>query len=208
MTTVAPMRRSKKATEKPIEIFIALFIILAVSLLVLRLFQGQISQATEELGQAQLEQETQATYNSFQQGCSDACTAAASRGCTQEALVQLCISNSRSILGARANSMDLDNNQEIGYNTQTYGGVGVCEQHIPCFMEQPQCCNRRINLQTCIDILCDYWTGQGFDSETHPDRFDAVGFSMDSFNVCNANPADPLAFWNTIDGGVAYLQAC
>ncbi len=189
MTTVAPMRRSKKATEKPIEIFIALFIILAVSLLVLRLFQGQISQATEELGQAQLEQETQAMYNSFQQGCSEACTAAASRGCTDQALVQLCVSSSRSILGSQR-SMDLDNNQDIGFNTLTYGGIGVCEQNIPCFMEQTQCCNRNINLETCRQILCRYWGERGLD-----DRFDAVGFTVADFDACGAGN-DELAFWH------------
>lgn len=208
MTTVVPLRRSRKATEKPIEIFIALFIILVVSLLVLRLFQGQVSQATEELGQAQLAQETQATFNSFQQGCSDACTQAASRGCTQESLVQLCISTSRTILGARADNMDLDNNQRVGFNTQTYGGIGVCEQNIPCFMEQTQCCNRRINLETCREILCNYWSSQGFEALTLPARFDAVGYSMASFNVCNADPTDPLAFWSTVEGGHVNLQTC
>ena len=186
-------RKNKKGTEKPIEIFIALFIILAVSLLVLRLFQGQISRTTEDLGKAQLEAEIQANKNRFVQACSDACTEASSKGCTEESLVQLCVLTSAQVLGPQV-GLDLDNNQMIGYNTISYGGIGVCEQNIPCFMEQTNCCNRRINLDTCKEILCDYWSNRGI-TNPETEHFAAVGYTEDSFNACNQDETT-LAFWN------------
>ena len=40
--------KNRKGTEKPIEIFVALFIILAVALVMLKLFQSQIAEKQKE----------------------------------------------------------------------------------------------------------------------------------------------------------------
>ena len=40
--------RNKKGTDKPIEIFVALFIILAVAMVILKMFSGQIQDKTKE----------------------------------------------------------------------------------------------------------------------------------------------------------------
>lgn len=195
MSSSRKKTKSRKGTEKPIEIFIALFIILAVSLLVLRLFQGQIDRTTGQLGGEQLEQELQANKNRFVQSCNNACTDAVSRGCTAEALVRLCTLNSAQVLGAER-ALDLDNNQVIGYNTLSYGGIGVCEQNIPCFMEHATCCNRRINLESCREILCNYWDGRGIDiTGDLTAQFEAVGYTNSSFNACDEED-DDLAFWS------------
>jgi len=42
-------RMNRRGTEKPIEIFVALFVILAVALVMLKLFQGQITEKQAQL---------------------------------------------------------------------------------------------------------------------------------------------------------------
>ena len=49
MYKIFDVKWNKKGTEKPIEIFIALFVILAVAMVLLKMFGGQITSKQKEL---------------------------------------------------------------------------------------------------------------------------------------------------------------
>lgn len=185
--------RSKRGTEKPIEIFIALFVILAVSLLVLRLFQTQIQGTTDDLSQYQAEQQRSQLKSTFEAECRSICSQAENeRRCSIEAIAQVCIQNSHRILSGQY--IDLNRNNRDDYDTEAYVGIGVCENNIPCFLEQNRCCGRVLNAQECGNILCELAEQRGMSDPE--DIFAAVAFTESNYNTCN--PADDtFAWWNS-----------
>ena len=186
---------SKRGTEKPIEIFIALFVILAVSLLVLRLFQTQIQGTTDDLSQYQAEQQRNQLKNTFEAQCRSTCsTAENERGCSLESLAQVCIQNSRRILSGEY--IDLNRDNRVNYDTEAYVGIGVCENNIPCFLEVNRCCGRILNAEECASILCELAQSRGTDPPE--DIFMATGFHEDNYNQCSVPEGDTFAWWQDI----------
>ncbi|HIH25117.1 TPA: hypothetical protein HA251_08850 [Candidatus Woesearchaeota archaeon] len=151
--------RNRKGTEKPIEIFVALFIILAVALVMLKLFQSQIADKQKELADVTQEQKTKEMLSKVRQACSDKCVEASNNQCSPAALASLCMYNSRKVPGA-AEFIDLDNDQKSGMDTTLLAGVGVCEDQIYCFHLVENCCGREISAQSCKAILSDYWSSK------------------------------------------------
>ena len=186
--------RSKRGTEKPIEIFIALFVILAVSLLVLRLFQTQIQGTTDDLSQYQAEQQRSQLKSTFEAECRSVCSQAENeRRCSLESIAQVCIQNSNRILSGEY--IDLNRNNRDDYDTEAYVGIGVCENNIPCFLEQNRCCGRVLNAEECGAILCELATERGMDDPA--DIFGAVGFTPDNYNTCSPE-SEAFAWWTQI----------
>jgi hypothetical protein len=194
--------RSKRGTEKPIEIFIALFVILAVSLLVLRLFQTQIQGTTDDLSEYQAEQQRNQLKTTFEAQCRTVCsTAQNERGCSLDALVQVCIQNSNRILSGQY--IDLNRDNRVNYDTESYGGVGVCENNIPCFLEISTCCGERLTPERCEELLCQRAEQLGYDgSSDRPnaeDIFEATGFLANNYNQCNPDN-EQFAWWYPLSG--------
>jgi hypothetical protein len=184
--------RSKRGTEKPIEIFIALFVILAVSLLVLRLFQTQIQGTTDDLSQYQAEQQRSQLKSTFEAECRSICSAAENeKRCSLESIAQVCISNSKRILAGEY--IDLNRNNRDDYDTEAYVGIGVCENNIPCFLEQNNCCGRELNAAECGKVLCELAVQRGTTPAT--DIFTAVGFSAVNYQCADS---DDFAWWTSI----------
>jgi uncharacterized protein HemX len=65
---------NKKGSEKPIEIFIALFVILAVALVLLKMFQGQISDKTKELKDLEAERKLDEMTTKAKSQCDMLCS--------------------------------------------------------------------------------------------------------------------------------------
>jgi hypothetical protein len=155
---------NRKGTEKPIEIFVALFIILAVALVMLKLFNNQITEKQKELADVQQEQKAKELYDKVKLACEQKCTAASNNGCSLGTLASLCSYGSGNELQP-GQYIDLNNDKQNDMDTTLMAGVGVCEDHVYCFHIVENCCARRIDPKNCKQILNDYWTQQGFTAE-------------------------------------------
>jgi hypothetical protein len=151
--------RNRKGTEKPIEIFVALFIILAVALVMLKLFQSQIAEKQKELSDVQQEQKSRELRNKVDQACKDKCVEASNNGCSPASLASLCTYGSKNVL-LEGQYIDLNNDNEKNYDDSLLAGVGVCEERVYCFHLVSSCCARQISPETCKDILESYWTSK------------------------------------------------
>lgn len=155
--------RNRKGTEKPIEIFVALFIILAVALVMLKLFQSQIADKQKELSDVQQEQKTKEMLSKVQQACSDKCVEASNNQCSPAALASLCMYSSQKVLG-EGSFIDLDNDKNMGEDKTLLAGIGVCEDKVYCFHLINSCCAREISAKSCKVILESYWASKGYDA--------------------------------------------
>ncbi len=152
--------RGKKGTEKPIEIFVALFVILAVALLMLRLFQTQITDQQQELDQFQRESKLQNLKQEAITHCQTQCSRASSDGCSLRSLAQLCISYGSDRIRP-PDFLDLNLDGTMNMDTGLLVGVGVCEDEVPCHALISTCCGHNINAVSCKNFLLQYWAQQG-----------------------------------------------
>ncbi len=151
----------KRGTEKPIEIFVALFVILAVALVMLKLFQGQITEQKAALSNYQQEQLAQEMQQNLVLHCQSKCTEASNNGCSRQALAALCLAGSHQVFDT-GESLDFDGNNKPDFNIEQYGGVGVCEDQVHCFNAIDNCCAQKITAESCNDILKGYWDSRGW----------------------------------------------
>lgn len=152
----------KRGTEKPIEIFVALFVILAVALVMLKLFQNQITEQKNKLGKIEQERKQQELKETAVLYCKDKCTEASNDGCSLKSLASLCIAYGSNAIKS-PDYLDFNNNGMKDLDTTQLAGIGVCEDAVPCFILTSDCCGRQLNGKECKLILTDYWTTQGID---------------------------------------------
>ncbi len=140
----------KRASEKPIEIFIALFVVLAVAMVLLQMFGGQITAKQEELKTLSDENKLKQARQDVEDFCKQQCANIDSNLDT----VTYCKTKYN-------RELDLNNNDiYTDYNTD-YSIVGICEDSIYCASVY-EC--RELNMRTCAQILCDYFEDEwGFD---------------------------------------------
>ena len=189
------MRTSRKGTEKPIEIFVALFIILAVGLVMLRLFQNQLQQQQSDLADVEQEQRIKELREDARLHCSQKCTEASNRRCSTASLASLCMAYGTDAVPD--GWIDLNMNQMSDMDTTTFAGIGVCESAVPCSLLLDECCNRRINPGTCLDIMIEHWKSLGFNSQQ---RNDTIKHSMltGKSTSCDPEDDDVTLFWYNI----------
>lgn len=191
---------NKRGFEKPIEIFVALFIILAVALVLLKLFQNQISEKQKQLADVQQEQEAREMMEKVQLSCQDKCVQASNNGCGIASLASLCIHNSQNILEPD-DFIDLNNDRLKNYDTSFLAGVGVCEERLYCFHVIESCCNREISPRSCKEILRTYWERAGLvnDSSSFDARLAQVAPAKDAGSSCtpDSNLWSALENWGT-----------
>jgi len=181
----------KRGTEKPIEIFVALFVILAVALVMLKLFQSQITDKQKQLSDFQQEQKVQEMKNKVVLHCQSKCTEASNNGCSRQSLATLCLANSRQVLRP-GEYLDLDGNNEISYNMESFGGEGVCEDKVYCFNGLVDtCCAQKIDAGSCGAILSQFWTDKGWDVEDRCNSF------FNDYGTCESEDPDDedFAWW-------------
>ncbi|MFH1510989.1 MAG: cohesin domain-containing protein [Candidatus Woesearchaeota archaeon] len=146
---------SKKATDKPIEIFVALFIVLAVAMVILQMFSGQISAKAKELKSIEQANALKREVAEAKQLCQEKCTNTLENDCSDMMRAQFCITYV-------AGGLDLNGNGIMNdYDHDFLGGVGVCEDRIYCPQIVNCICKQELTTRNCIQILCTYWKSQG-----------------------------------------------
>ncbi len=154
------MFSNKKGTEKPIEIFVALFVILAVALLLLQLFQSQLSDQQTRMDEEARAREQEQIRTSARDYCNSACRDASSRGCTTAAMAAFCLTyGSDAIREPRFLDLNLDGVK--GVDDTLMAGIKVCEDAVPCHAMIDNCCGQTINHNSCKRFLENYWNEVG-----------------------------------------------
>lgn len=144
----------KKGTDKPIEIFIALFIILAVAMVILKMFSGQIQDKTKELAKIEQKEQFQQAKGDAKRECDEICTSALQNDCSPQYKAQFC----QHML---INGLDIDmNGNTKDYSEDLLGGIGVCEDSIYCPQVTTCTCNDELNMINCIDIVYEYYQNE------------------------------------------------
>ncbi len=158
------MRWNRKGTDKPIEIFIALFIILAIAMLMLRMFADQLREKTDQLKRQEYRDKLEQAKREAEQGCSKACTKTLSKDCSQKALAEYCIAK---IEGGLDVNIDNDKDDYVK-PTASHGFLlsgGTCEDTVYCREIWPCTeCERNLNLENCVKITCNWLKDSGMDA--------------------------------------------
>ena len=150
-------RVGKKATEKPIEIFIALFIILAVAMVMLKMFKGQISEKTTEMKEIERTSALEQALTDARLECKTLCTRAAQEDCSLRAMANFCIKKMK--------GLDIDGDRATtGYDSTLLGGIGLCEDNIYCPHLTECNCGEELTISNCIKLMCNYWASQGINT--------------------------------------------
>jgi len=129
----ANMRRSKKGTEKPIEIFVALFIILAVAMLLLKMMRDQTAGSEKQLKDAQRQQAMDDYVQSAQKSCNELCSQARDSGCSPKAMARFCLATYQGhYLGVAQEGYDVNLDNEFSESAIDDAGEEMCETHVYC----------------------------------------------------------------------------
>ena len=146
--------RNKKGTDKPIEIFVALFIILAVAMVILKMFSGQIQDKTKELQKIEQREKFQQAKGDAKRECDEICTAALQNDCNPQQKAQFC---QHKLLDGLDVNMDGDKKD---YTEDLLSGIGACEDTIYCPQVTSCQCQGSLAMIDCVDILYSYYTSE------------------------------------------------
>ncbi|MBN2517750.1 MAG: hypothetical protein JXB14_02815 [Candidatus Altiarchaeota archaeon] len=179
--------KSIKGSEKPIEIFVALFIILTVAMVLLQMFQGQISERTEELSQLAKEQKLEQSKQKAKTVCNRLCSDADDL----KGRAAYCL---ESVEDVEQEGIDLDMDGIPGeYDDSLLGGLGICEDKIYC--PHLQSCGGVKSMKDCVTILCAYWTQTGMTAEEATNVLKSKVSPGTCFNALD--PAEKSLHWFT-----------
>ncbi|MCB9362181.1 hypothetical protein H6504_01985 [Candidatus Woesearchaeota archaeon] len=81
---------NKKGSEKPIEIFVGLFVVVTVSLILIALFRDQVNRETESYVEIHEEQKSQLEFRQAQSACLELCRAAENANCNSKIVASFC----------------------------------------------------------------------------------------------------------------------
>lgn len=149
---------NKRGTEKPIEIFVALFIILAVAMVMLKMFKGQITEKSTEMQEMSRQSELEQAVDDAQLECKSACSEAAQADCSLKSKAAFCL--------RRLDPLDLDGDRSTsGVNSDVLGGLSMCEDAIYCPMFIECMCGEPLDMVACEHVLCQYWNKTGIQTD-------------------------------------------
>jgi hypothetical protein len=137
------MRLNKRATDKPIEIFIALFVILAVAMVILKMFSSQIEEKRKEMETQQQEERARMAQADLDTYCATQCSNAFK---SLKDKVTFCTSYYHG-------EIDINKNSMPDYTMMVDNIQGYCEDKIFCAAYKP--CGS-LDILTCKKIVCDY----------------------------------------------------
>lgn len=161
------MRLFKRGTEKPIEIFVALFIILAVAMLLLKMMRDQTAGSEKQLKDAQRQQAMQDYTQAAQKSCTELCDQARDTGCSPKAVARYCLAKYHApYLAVEQYGYDIDRNYEFNELAVEDVGFAICETNVYCSqMTLPPCgCKGGLTMERCIKELCDYYMDAKLDA--------------------------------------------
>jgi hypothetical protein len=188
--------RNKRGTDKPIEIFVALFIILAVAMVILKMFSGQIQDKTKELQNIQQKEKYTQAKGDAKRECDELCTNALQDDCNLQQKAQFC---QHKLL----NGLDINMNGQTGdYSEDLLSGVGVCEDAIYCPHVTSCQCQGDLSVKNCLTILDTYFKDN---MGMQPDA--ACDMIKNRYQTGKCTIPDASIFWlDTLDP--TYQQMC
>jgi hypothetical protein len=190
------INKNKKGTEKPIEIFLALFIILAVSMVMLKLFQSQIQDKTKEMKDVARETELEQAIEDATLLCQRKCTDAIQEQCSAKSVVTYCVQkltgNSAGITDDDLKYLDLNKDGMNTFQTST-AYTGVCEDAVFCPYVYTCICGQELTADYCHKVMCKFWKNSGLDEEY---LLNLTYNKADSTSCINSQNYDPNLMWN------------
>ncbi|MCA9486307.1 hypothetical protein H6501_04035 [Candidatus Woesearchaeota archaeon] len=146
----------KKASEKPIEIFVSLFVILAVAMVLLKMFSGGVSDRQNQLNQQAAEEEAK-------QICTTSCSQAKANNCRTEDVIAYCV---------KSFSLDWDGNSDNGNGEADTGTFTMCEDSIYCPLVQKCDCGVELSMDKCLEITAKFYNDhEGYTQTMFDDKF-------------------------------------
>lgn len=136
-------RNNRKASEKPIEIFIALFVVLAVAMVLLKMFGGQITSKQKELKDLADQNKLDQLRKDIKSYCNAKCA-------DIESEIDKVTYCKTKYLG----EVDLNNNGITNEYNDDFSIVGTCEDTIYC-AAVTDC--QSLTMKNCAKILCNYF---------------------------------------------------
>jgi hypothetical protein len=147
--------KNKKGFDKAIEIFVFLFIIMVVGVIVLRMFNSQVSEKTETLSDITNQELMNQEIMAARSVCNTMCDDTKRSSCTNASMAAFC--------GNNVGPIDVDGNLKFTDWTDIIaGGVAVCEENIYCpLLVGCTCGGTDLNIDTCKDIISSHATYVG-----------------------------------------------
>ncbi len=143
-----------KGQSKALELVIVLFVLVVVAWVVINIFQSLIQEQTQKLENIQTQEELKGKALDALRICEQRCNTYVKSRSTRD-LVDFC-----------SEKVELDINKDgvMGYAEKSayaglgLGGVGVCEDKIPCFaIVECKVGEKAINANDCKDAVCSYF---------------------------------------------------
>jgi hypothetical protein len=134
---------SKRGTDKPIEIFIALFVILAVAMVILKMFSTQIEEKRKEMEEQQQQERIRMAEQDLKSFCATKCSDAHK---SLKNKVTFCLSY-------YPKEVDINMNSMADYTDKLDNVQGFCEDRVYCAAYDP--CGS-LDVKTCKSIVCEY----------------------------------------------------
>lgn len=149
------MVKNKKGFDKAIEIFVFLFIIMVVGVIVLRMFNSQVSEKTEILSDITDEELLNQEVMAAKSLCNNLCEDTKRSGCTNASMAAFC--------GNNVGPIDVDGNLKFTDWTDIIaGGVAVCEENIYCpLLTSCTCGGIDLVVSNCKDIISAHASSVG-----------------------------------------------
>jgi hypothetical protein len=158
--------RNKRGTDKPIEIFIALFVILAVAMVILKMFSSQIEEKRKEMETQQQEERSRLAQADLDTFCATQCSNAYK---SLKDKVTYCTSYYHG-------EIDINKNSMPDYTMMIDNIQGYCEDRIYCAAYKP--CGS-LDLRTCKKIVCDFMSTNMGISDDVSKASRLVGYNAD-----------------------------
>ncbi len=144
-----------KGQSKALELVIVLFVLVVVAWVVINLFQSLIQEQTQKLQNIQTQEELKGKISEAIRICEERCSNY-KKSRSKKDLVDFCGSSIELDLNQDG---DLSFTEESVYASISLGGVGVCEDRIPCFaLVECDVGETRIDAQTCQEAVCSYFS--------------------------------------------------
>ncbi|MGM5487516.1 MAG: hypothetical protein ACQESG_01050 [Nanobdellota archaeon] len=185
------MFKLKKGTEKPIEIFLALFIILAVSMVMLKMFRGQITDKTTEMQDISRESNLEQAIKDAKLECAELCSEASQNGCSGRSIAKYCTQQVGSTdLLEGFNALDLSGDFRVGFHMDA--GTGICEDQIYCPLISECNCGQKLDLDYCLEKSCQHWSKNGLNTSYVLNKT----YPLQDSEVCRSDPNyDAKVMW-------------
>lgn len=138
------MKLFKKGSDKPIEIFVSLFLILAVAMVLLKMFSGQVADKGNELSEYSEKQTAIAT-------CEQSCSDVKANKCRPEDQIRFC---------TKKFSLDYNHDSVLGVNDDDFT-FPFCEDSIYCPIVTDCSCGVDLTFANCKIIMQRYYKSDG-----------------------------------------------